>query len=101
MQPSEIAVRIALWLVNCNAGCAELSNHCLEICHPEIDHPGLFWLPEVLCVLLEWGERGWPRVLMPRLLLVACWHKRDTKIGLVPLRKALRVLGPEKQAANA
>jgi len=71
MESSNIAVRMALWLLNCNASCAELSNHCFEIRYPEIDHPALFGIPEVSCILLKRGKRGSAAKAEPMKKIVA------------------------------
>src|ERR1700730_9923496 len=102
MQARETPVRILLRVnLDRDASGAELRSHGVQVVHPEIDHPLLSRITEVLRVRGERRIHRGPRFLLPRRVAVIIRHPSYSQVRAIPFRQALGVLCAKKQSANA
>jgi hypothetical protein len=67
----------------------ELRHHAIEIIDPEIDHPLLALLAEIIVVPGKGRKNGRTRLLTPDRRL----RTADAEMGLVPFRQLGRIIG--------
>ncbi len=102
MQASKATDRRRLWVdFDFNSRGDELCSHFIEIAHPEIYHPDLLRIAEVLRLLRERTEHGGTRLLLPNWVSFAGGCKRDSQVLMVPASQGFGIVSPKEEASNS
>jgi hypothetical protein len=102
MQVGEAAVGIRLRInLDRDARSLQLGRHFVQVPHPQVQHPVLLGIPEILAGLREGGERGWSRLLLPTGLPVAGWYRQNPQVLLLPESQRFRVFGSKEESTDS